>query len=87
MIIDFAWYNYYCGTLSHAQKYAFLLVHFLFGMTDKVLATEVKGTLRVDIPRLGLFYCYLDTQDMSVRYQTPQNVLVEGNLARTNLLP
>ena len=87
MVIDFARYNY-CGTLSHAQIYVFLLVHFLFGMTDKVLAIEVKGTLEVVAdPRIGYTYCYLDTRDMSVRYQTPVDVLREGNLARTNLLP
>ena len=44
---------------------------------------EIKVQMQVYVPRLGYRYCYLDTQDMSMRYQSPQETITYGNLART----
>ena len=37
--------------------------------------------MHIDVPTLGFRLCYLGTQNMSMRYQTPQETITYGNLA------
>ena len=43
----------------------------------------VTFQMHIDVPSAGGYrFCYLGTQNMSMRYQTPQETITYGNLSR-----